>query len=128
MLRRSDRLATSNVDGGVSRAIFFRLPYVPPPQREAFGVESLYGSTLYAMVAGKLYADPAPVKPLTFNVAGAAIGSLLYSQTRGDLFNLFTLCLVSGMNFKLSAIPQDLLEALDTDHEAQQAHAPRSDD
>src|SRR5262249_41740814 len=66
------------------------------------------GSNLYAMVAGKLYADPAPVKPRTFNVAGSAIGSLLYSQTRGDLFNLFTLCLVGGMNFKLSAIPQDL--------------------
>jgi hypothetical protein len=97
-----------HVDGGVSRAIFFRLPYVPPAQREAFGVESLYGSNLYAMVAGKLYADPAAVKPRTFSVAGAAIGSLLYSQTRGDLFNLFTLCLISGMNFKLSAIPQDL--------------------
>jgi hypothetical protein len=97
-----------HVDGGVSRAIFFRLPYVPPAQREAFGVESLYGSNLYALVAGKLYADPAAVKPRTFAVAGAAIGSLLYSQTRGDLFNLFTLCLVSGMNFKLSAIPQDL--------------------
>lgn len=97
-----------HVDGGVTRSLFFRPPYVPPDLREAFGPQSLYDSNLYILVAGKLFADPDGVKPRTLRVAGAAISSLLYSGTRGDLARLYNYCILTGMNYHMSAIPQEL--------------------
>jgi predicted patatin/cPLA2 family phospholipase len=97
-----------HVDGGVSRSMFFRTPYVPPSQREGFGSNSLYNSNLYVVVAGKLYADSDKVRPRPLPMASAAITSLLYSQARGDIDRLFNYSVLTGMHFKLTAIPQDL--------------------
>ena len=96
-----------HVDGGVTRSMFFRPPYVPPSQREGFGANSLYGTNLYVVVAGKLYADPDALRPRPLAVASAAITSLLYSQNRGDIDRLFNYSVLTGMNFKLAAIPGD---------------------
>jgi hypothetical protein len=96
-----------HVDGGVSRSMFFRPPYVPPGQREGFGPNSLYDSDLYVLVAGKLYADSDAVKPRALAIAGSAITSLLYSQARGDIDRLFNYAVLTGMNFRLGAIPQE---------------------
>ena len=38
-------------------------------------------------------------------IAGDTITALLSSQTRGDLFQLFALCLAGKMNYYLTAIP-----------------------
>jgi hypothetical protein len=96
-----------HVDGGVTRSMFFRPPYVPPSRREGFGASSLYGSHLYVVVAGKIYADPDAVRPRPLPVAGAAITGLLSSQNRGDIDRLFNYSVLTGMTFKLAAIPQD---------------------
>lgn len=96
-----------HVDGGVSRSMFFRAPHVPPSRREGFGASSLYGTNLYVVVAGKLYADSDKVRPRTLAMASAGITSLLYSQNRGDIDRLFNYSVLTGMNFKLTAIPQD---------------------
>lgn len=96
-----------HVDGGVSSAVFFRPPHVPPSKRESFGTQTLYGSNLYIIVAGKIYPDPEGVRPRTLAVAGASVSNLIYSVTRGDLVRLFTLTMLTGMNYFVAAIPPD---------------------
>jgi hypothetical protein len=93
-----------HVDGGASAAMFLRLP---DGSQNLRGRRPLVGSNLYIIVAGKLYADPGPVRPGFIPVAGSSISSLLYAEARGDLYRLFTATLVSGMKFQLAALPQD---------------------
>jgi predicted patatin/cPLA2 family phospholipase len=97
-----------HVDGGVTRSLFFRPPYIEPSKREAFGPDSLADSNVYVLVAGKIYPDPQGVRPRTLPVAGAAISDLLYSLTRADLFHLYTYAILTGMNYRVSAIPPEM--------------------
>ena len=90
-------------DGGVSQAIFFR----PPLPDGAGAAAPLAGTTVWCVVAGKLYADPDPIKPRALAIAGSSVGSVIYAQTRGDLQRIFTLCALTGMDYKLTAIPED---------------------
>src|SRR5262249_39293307 len=94
-----------HVDGGVTRGLFFHPPLIPPSKRESFHPTDLYDSNVYVLVAGKLYADPEGVRPRTFPIAGAAISSLLYASTLGDLARVYVLCTLTGMNFRMTAIP-----------------------
>ncbi|HJZ94039.1 MAG TPA: patatin-like phospholipase family protein [Gemmataceae bacterium] len=97
-----------HVDGGVTASVFFRPPQVPRERLAALGDRPLAGSNLYVIVAGKLFSDPAPVARRLLPIAESAISALLYSQTRGDLFQLYALCLSTGMNYRLSAVPADV--------------------
>jgi predicted acylesterase/phospholipase RssA len=97
-----------HVDGGVTASVFFRPPQVRREQLTALSDRPLAGSNLYVIVAGKLFADPAPVKRRLLPIAESAISALLYAQTRGDLFQLYALCLSTGMNYRLSAVPADV--------------------
>jgi hypothetical protein len=97
-----------HVDGNTSSAMFFVPPYVPPENRATLPTTWLHGSNVYALVAGKLYADPVPVKARTFRIAGTAISTVLYDQTRSDLHKLFLTSVLTGMSFNMTAIPQDL--------------------
>jgi hypothetical protein len=96
-----------HVDGGVSAALFFRPPYVPPEQRHDPVATSLAGTDLYILVAGKLYADPEPVRPRALLIAASSISTVIYAQARGDLLKLYTACVLTGMNYRLSAIPPE---------------------
>jgi hypothetical protein len=96
-----------HVDGGITQSMFFRPPHVEPSQREAFGPQSLAGSNLYMLVAGKLYADPEGVRPRTVSVVGAAASALLYASGRQDLFRFYLLSILTGMNYYYAAIPAD---------------------
>jgi len=97
-----------HVDGNTSSSMYFVPPYVPPQERAALPPTWLYGSNLYILVAGKLYADPVPVKMRTFRVASNAVSTVLYDQTRSDLHKLFLLSALTGMNYHVAAIPKDL--------------------
>ena len=94
-----------HVDGGVSSAVFFRPPWVPPDKRADPGAGTLYNTDLYIVIAGKLYADPEPVKPRALRIAGSGVSSLIYAQTRGDLYALYTTCVLTGMNYHVTAVP-----------------------
>lgn len=96
-----------HVDGGVSRAVFFRAPYVSPETRAAFGATSLHDSNLYLIIAGKLYPDPAPVRMRALNIAGNSISSLLHSSARAEVYRLFTYSILTGMNYNLAAVSKD---------------------
>jgi hypothetical protein len=100
-------LTEHHVDGGVTNALFFRPPHLPPGQRGDPVQASLYGSNVYTLVAGKLYADPDPVRPRALTIAANSVSTLIYSQTRGDLLKLYTACLLTGMNYYTAAIPPD---------------------
>jgi hypothetical protein len=99
-----------HVDGGVSQALFFYPPYVPPEQRTPQTL-NLVGTNVYIVVAGKLYADPEVIKPSALTQAGKAVSALIYSQTRGDLQRLWTYCLLNGMDYNVTAIPPEFPDA-----------------
>jgi hypothetical protein len=97
-------------DGGVSQALFFHPPYVPPEQRTPQTL-NLVGTNVWVIVAGKLYADPEVIKPSALAQAGKAVSTIIYAQTRGDLQRLWTYCLLSGMDYHATAIPQEFAGA-----------------
>lgn len=99
-------LTERHVDGGVTNALFFRPPYTPPELRGDPSA-SLYGSNVFTLVAGKLYADPATVSRRSLLIAADSVSTLIYAQTRGDLLKLYTACLLTGMNYYTAAIPPD---------------------
>lgn len=101
------RYVERHVDGGATQNVFFRPPQVPPEFRDRPPADFLAGSDLYVIVAGKLYADPDPVKARTLDIAGAAVSTLTYAETRAELVKLYTTAMVAGMNYHLAAIPPD---------------------
>lgn len=101
-----------HVDGGVTRSMFFRPPIIKLPDTmgevNRNNAAMLAGSNVYAMVAGKIYHTPAGVRARTLPIVFASVTNLLYAVTRADLYRLYTYALLTGMNFWVSAIPQDL--------------------
>lgn len=93
-------------DGGTSMSIFFRPPYVPPEERSTDSTD-LAGVDLYLLVAGKLYADAAPIRPRSIFFGTRSVSTVLYAQTRGDLQRLYLVSVLSGMNYRLAAIPDE---------------------
>lgn len=96
-----------HVDGGVSQALFYRPPYLAPEQRSDVAARDCAGAKVYVIVAGKLYADPEVIRPWSLHQAGKNVSTLIYAQTRGDLQRLYTVCLLSGMDYYISAIPPE---------------------
>jgi hypothetical protein len=97
-----------HVDGGATTGVFLRASTLHL-DREALraGRSPLAGSDAYVVIAGKLYADPSCTDRRTVQIAEGALSSMVSSQTRGELFRIYTLCLLGGMNYHLSAIPED---------------------
>jgi predicted acylesterase/phospholipase RssA len=102
------RYVERHVDGGTTSSMFFAPPYVPPEQRDALPPNWLYDSNLYILVAGKVYPDPTPVKSRSLAIAGNAISTIIYDQTRSDLHKLFLLSIITGLNYNVSVMPKDL--------------------
>ena len=94
-----------HVDGGVTASLFFRPPQVPKEQVAGLGDRPLAGSTVYVIVAGKLYADPEPVRQRFLSIVGSSVSSLLYAQTRGDLYEVYAVALATGMTYRMTAVP-----------------------
>jgi len=96
-----------HVDGGVSHSVFFRPPFVAADERSNEAARDLGGAKVYVILAGKLFADPEVIRPWSFSQAGRNLSTLIYAQTRGDLQRLYTVCLLTGMDFYLAAIPPE---------------------
>ena len=93
-------------DGGTSSAIFFRPPYMPEADRQETDGLRLAGTKIWCVVAGKLYADPDPLRARALTVAGTSVSSIIYAQTRGDLQRIFTLSLLSGMDYNIASMDE----------------------
>jgi predicted acylesterase/phospholipase RssA len=95
-----------HVDGGVTASLFFRPPHVPREEVARLGDRPLAGSNVYVIVAGKLFADAEPVQPRFLSIVGSSVSALLHAQTRGDLYEVYSVALATGMNYKLAAVPE----------------------
>jgi hypothetical protein len=94
-----------HIDGGVSEALFFRPPYVPPEQQADPAALNMAGTQVWAILAGKLFADPEVSRDWSLSNAAKSVSTVLYAATRGDLQRMYTLCLLNGMDLHISAIP-----------------------
>jgi hypothetical protein len=94
--------------------MFFAPPWVPPGERDKYPPGWLHGSDLYILVAGKMYPDPTRVKSRSIVIAGNAVSTIIYDQTRSDLHKLFLLTTLTGMNYNVSVIPADLESPLES--------------
>jgi hypothetical protein len=65
-------------------------------------------STVWILSAGKLYRDPLREPPRVFGLIGGAVSNSLYALFRADLMKAYALCAVSGAQFRLIVLPQDV--------------------
>ena len=100
-------LTERHTDGSVSQSLFAMPPYVPPEHRSRNPNHDMAGANVYAIVAGKLYADPKPIKPLALDLAGQEVSAILYSKTRAELQRLYTTTMLTGMTFHMTSIPEE---------------------
>ncbi len=98
-----------HVDGGATTGVFLRASTLHV-DRDAIraGRQPLAGSDAYVVIAGKLYADPTCTPPRALKIGASALTSIVSSQTRGELFRIYSLCLLGGMRYHLAAIPEEL--------------------
>ena len=99
-----------HVDGGVSDEVIFRSFMVADLNRAA-GVNlsaAPAGSTLYVVSNGKLYADPTCTRPRFTNMLAQSMRSIVYGKTRDELYRIYLNCLETGVEFRLTAVPQEM--------------------
>jgi hypothetical protein len=99
------RYTELHADGGAVTGVFLR---VPKSNANAEGDRPLAGSNTYVIIAGKLYSDPSCTERRTIKIGESSLQALLYSQTRGELYRIYSLCLLSGMAFHLASVPEDM--------------------
>jgi hypothetical protein len=109
-----------HVDGGVTAQLFVPSHVFAAATQSAIEDSSRLGGqagaavmappgNLYVIVAGKLYPDASPVRPLVLPVMGASANSLLYAHCRAELANLYGLARPAGLNYNLTALKQDFV-------------------
>lgn len=97
-----------HVDGGTTAQVFFRTSMIQiDPSEFSDGRRPLMGSCVYVIVAGKAFPDHKCVEGRALKIASTSLNTLLYAQTRNDLIRIYTLTLLTGMDFRVAAIPQD---------------------
>ncbi len=93
-----------HVDGGTTSAVFIPMTAACfDPKKRCAGP----GSHVYVISSGKLYADSDMVKRRFVTVTADAISAMVYSSARNDVFRIFNMALLFGMDFHLIAIPQE---------------------
>ena len=103
------RFTESHADGGATAQVFFRASMLSLDASQfTGGRRPLVGSTVYIIVAGKAYVDPKCVNQRAIEIASTALSSLTYAQTRNDLIRIYTLTVLTGMDYRVAMIPQDL--------------------
>ena len=98
-----------HVDGGVSDEVIFRTFMVADLNR-ANGMPAAYapvGSTLYVVSNGKLFADPSCTRHRFTNMVSQSLRSIIYGKTRDELYRIYLNCLETGVDFRLTALPQE---------------------
>ncbi len=97
-----------HVDGGVSDEVIFRAFMVSDLNRTG-GMPGAYapnGSMLHVIGNGKLYSDPKCIDPALTKMMSASFRSIIYGKTRDELYRIYLNCLQTGVEFRLTAVPQ----------------------
>jgi hypothetical protein len=99
-----------HADGSATSEVFLRGSMLDIDRKAVrAGNLPLAGSDVYIIKAGKLYADPECVQPRLRGIASSALDSLMAAQCRNDIGRIWTLSVLTGLRFHLTAIPQELL-------------------
>jgi predicted acylesterase/phospholipase RssA len=98
-----------HVDGGTTAAVFFQ----PFMLNLGSDVRSRAGSSLWVIEAGKQFADPACVRPRLLPIGTTALRTMLDASARNDLSRLYTLALITGVNYNLASVPEDFRTNVD---------------
>ncbi|HEY2841077.1 MAG TPA: patatin-like phospholipase family protein [Pirellulales bacterium] len=97
-----------HVDGGTTAQVFFRASMIHVDHAAiTSGQRPLAGSKVYIIVAGKAFPDPKCVEDRALKIATSSVSALTYAQTRNDLIRIYTLTLLTGMDYHVASIPQD---------------------
>ncbi|HJZ60103.1 MAG TPA: patatin-like phospholipase family protein [Gemmataceae bacterium] len=103
-----------HVDGGVTAQLFVPSPVFAAAAQGAIEDAARPAAdpmppagNLYVLVAGKLYPDAAPVRPLVLPVLGASANSVIYAHCRAELANLYGLSRAAGLQYHLTALRQE---------------------
>lgn len=98
-----------HADGGATAQVFFRASMIElDASLFSAGRKPLTGSQIYVIVAGKHFPDPQCVNDTAIKIGSRALTALTSAQTRNDLTRIYTLTLLNGMDFHVTAIPQEL--------------------
>lgn len=102
------RFTEWHCDGGTTSQVFIPGAALNVDQASLqAGRKPLAGSSVYVVLAGKLFADPECVQPKLKNIAGNALTALTSAQTRNDMIRIWTFCKLTGMSYNSTAIPQN---------------------
>ena len=98
-----------HADGFVTRNLFFYPPSDWPGDVEdaKTGFRMLEGARVYAVVAGKLYNEPAGTKPSRIGIGLRTVESQMASLQRADLARIHSQCVRRRMELRVAAIPND---------------------
>lgn len=103
------RYTELHADGGTTAQVFFRASMIELDKSLfSAGRKPLSGSQIYVIVAGKHFPDADCVNDTAIKIGGRAIVALTSAQTRNDLIRIYTLTLLTGMEFHVAAIPQEM--------------------
>ncbi|MFO0805943.1 MAG: patatin-like phospholipase family protein [Gemmataceae bacterium] len=94
------RVTELHADGGAAAQIFM-------PSHVFAHADKNEPANMYAVVAGKLYPDAAPVRSKILPVLGASATSLIYAYCRADASNLYGQARAAGMKFHLTSLPAE---------------------
>ena len=99
-----------HADGSVTASVFADLYMLRAPRPPAGAPETqpVEGANVYAIVAGKIYAEPGRVQKALFSVTGQSLLTVLQARSDGDLMRLFLMATLSGGRFQLASVPQDM--------------------
>lgn len=101
------RYTELHADGGATSQVFLGGAMLPLDQSALQpGRLPLVGSNVYVIIAGKAYADPECIQPRITSIATSALASLTAAETRNDMARIWTLCMLTGMRYHQTAIPQ----------------------
>ena len=92
------RVTELHGDGGATAQLFM-------PSHVFAMVDKSEPANMYTIVAGKLYADAAPVRAKILPVLGASANSLIYAYCRADASNLYGQARAAGMKYHLTSLP-----------------------
>jgi|SRR5579863_5096701 len=99
-----------HADGNVTASLFVpsQIFEDEPGSEERLAAHENGGTILHVIVAGKLVPDRAAVERRLFHVSDVSLKGLIQSQMETDLQRIYLLTRMTGMQFRLAAIPQDL--------------------
>jgi hypothetical protein len=102
------RFKEPHVDAAIAAQVFvqrFMLATGPPEEQKAD--KASCNTTVWVILAGKLYADSSRTGTRTLEIGASAISTLLYAHARNDIRRIAALAQETNADFRLTAIPED---------------------